>query len=652
MDNFDFIKNKLESENVTAPESLSEEAIKSKLSEGKGGNTVIPFKKKGGFKAALALVACFAVIAVSVSFITKNEKPPVASPSTDTQSINEIVSFESYEELESAIKKLEKESMRLYGNGLKTDMAATDTAEDGAANYTGSVQKSSSATAKESFASTNKQVDSVDEADIIKTDGKYIYYISDDENSPLTIYSADNGKTERLSSIKAGKDSFFSEMFLYGDKLIVIGTRSESKKLEDVTENDDGDDIIYEDSIYNGALLYNSYSFVYTYDISDKSAPKLVDKYEQSGYYNSSRMIGSCVYLISDYNRFYLGCKDGFVPCACGNDGELKQLDISDISAVKDAENACYALIGAIDVEGGDKAKATKAVLGVNEQVYCNDDNLYLTGTYTHGKSQWTRIVKYSLNKTELELTAGGDAKGSVNDQFSIDEYEGNLRIALTDYRWGDGKDKNYLYVMNGKLDIIGKTESFAKEEHIEAVRFMGDTAYVITYEQTDPLFIIDLSNPKKPEITGEVKIDGFSSSLTPVDENTMLGIGFATKEEEWGIVQDGLKLALFDISDKKNPKVLDEYEIRGSDSEAQYTHKAIAINSDKKYWAIPLSVYDDSKFDTGALVIRIKDKKLEVENYKLSDTTYEYSRRVTFIGNYLYVPASSGKGIDTFEVK
>ncbi|MCR5207764.1 MAG: beta-propeller domain-containing protein [Eubacterium sp.] len=652
-DDFEFISQKFDNENITAPDSLSEDAVKEKLNT-ESGNIIKVKTKTPWYKTAVAIAACFAVVAVSVNVINYSKK---SAPVTPEANIGGIVEYKSYDELEKAIKEAQKENETSYSyffknfGGIKKSMdsdaaLSAESAADGAS-------KSFNSDKSSSFATTNKQVDAVDEADIIKTDGKYIYYIGDDGRSVISIYSAEDGDTERVAEIEpeeAEKIFQFNEMYIYGDKLIAVGTRTEYRQEESETEDEtaDGSEVL-DDGVYYNYYEGATYTFIYTYDLSDINNPKLVDKYEQSGNYVSSRMIDSCVYLISGYGRYYYyGVKESYIPCATGEDGKTDKLPINDICGIEGAKSDYYTLIGAVDLDEKKNAKETKAVLGVNNEVYCNEKNLYLTGTNYSDDTEYTRIVKYSLNKTKIKLEATGRAKGSVNDQFSMDEKDGNLRIALTDYRWGDvKKDRNYLYVLDKNLDIIGKTEGFAKNEHIEAVRFIGDAAYVITYETTDPLFIIDLSKPTEPTILGEVKIDGFSSFLTPVDENTMLGIGFCTSEEEFGIVRDGLKLALFDISDKSNPKVLDEYEIKDSGSEAQYDHKALTINKEQGYWAIPLELYNDGdgKFGEGALVIRIEDGEIKVKNYKTGD----YIRRCTYIGNYLYAPEAYGETVYSF---
>ena len=313
-------------------------------------------------------------------------------------------------------------------------------------------------------------------------------------------------------------------------------------------------------------------------------------------------------------------------------------------------------------------------MLGSGDKLYCNEENLYLATTdFKSGSmfaSGYTRLVKFSLNKTKIKLTACGEVRGTVNDQFSLDEKDGKLRIATTVSRAAEGvTDVNFLYILDEKLKQIGEVSGFATNEHIEAVRYIGNTAYVITFERTDPLFVIDLSDPKKPKITGEVKIDGFSSSLTPVDENTLLGIGYSTITNYSGGVQtNGLKIVLFDISDKNRPKVISEKELTDCSSPAQENHKAIVINRKKGYFAIPINDYNGNssvgiiKIDGRGFIFSALDSKKNFDpkdyyDFGEYDDYVPYNdvemTRCTYIGDFVYaLYTQEDETLEAFEVK
>ena len=151
----------------------------------------------------------------------------------------------------------------------------------------------------------------------------------------------------------------------------------------------------------------------------------------------------------------------------------------------------------------------------------------------------------------------------------------------------------NNVYVLDDKLEIVGKLEAIAPDERIYSTRFIGDRLYLVTFKRVDPLFVIDLSNPENPEILGELKIPGFSDYLHPYDENHIIGVGKETEGNEWGGVSvKGVKLALFDVSDVKNPRQIDAYEIgeAGTDSEALRDHKAFLFDKKKNILVIPVT--------------------------------------------------------------
>ena len=594
-ENLKYISGKFAEENITAPDSLSEENISNLLDRDREVIN-INMPKKRSFKGAKTLVASLAVVvtALAVFGITKGAIKLKNEAQFNKNTSNGIVSFTSFEQIKQYNKKFNKSDSFFFTDKYieyESDMAVrkNDSAADG---Y-------NSSSKSDSFAETYKQVDGVDEADIVKTDANYIYWLVDSEGK-IVISSAQGLKTKKVSEIYLKDGVFASEMFLNGDTLIVAGNNFYSA---------DG-------------------SFILVYDISDRSNPELKSSYSQSGNFSDARMIGDCVYLVSNNSAFAFPY--------CTTDAVRKQVDYSDICAVKDSEYASYTLIGAFDSATG-KSRSTKAVIGTSSTIYCSQNNLYLFSTIDEN----LKVLKFELKGANIALKASGSVKGQINDQFSADEKNGFLRLATTYY--GKSAEVNKLYVLDRQLKTVGSVSGFAKNEHIEAVKYIGDYAYVITYKTTDPLFIIDLNDPRAPQITGEVKIEGFSTLLYPIDDNTLLGIGYNTEPVEESFVEaertDGVKLVLFDISDKNEPKILDEKIFESAFSEAQENHKALVINKEKGYFAIPLeNNFGDSR-EGEILVFGEKGGKIEIRNKFSTPTTIE---RCTYIGDYIY-------GIDTF---
>jgi uncharacterized secreted protein with C-terminal beta-propeller domain len=216
-----------------------------------------------------------------------------------------------------------------------------------------------------------------------------------------------------------------------------------------------------------------------------------------------------------------------------------------------------------------------------------------------------TVIHKININKGDIEYKTKGEVPGNLLNQFSMDESGDNFRVATTSQIWtGRGsKQYNNVYVMDKDLGISGKLEEIAPDESIYSTRFIGKRLYMVTFKRIDPLFVIDLSDPKDPKILGELKIPGFSDYLHPYDENHIIGVGKETADNQWGGTSiKGVKLSLFDVSDVNNPKQLDTYEIgtSGTDSEALRDHKAFLFDRKKNLLVLPIrEVTEKPRYDS-----------------------------------------------------
>ncbi|MDO8571870.1 MAG: beta-propeller domain-containing protein, partial [bacterium] len=236
-----------------------------------------------------------------------------------------------------------------------------------------------------------------------------------------------------------------------------------------------------------------------------------------------------------------------------------------------------------------------------------------------------TVVHKIAIEKNHVEYKATGEVKGHVLNQFSMDEHDGYFRIATTKSqewsRFGDEKpEESYsnLFVLDESMNTVGSVEGLAKGERIYSARFMQNRAYLVTFKQTDPLFVIDLEDPKTPKVLGQLKIPGFSNYLHPYDETTLIGLGKETEETEPGAVrQKGVKLSLFDVSDVSSPKEIDTFTIgeSGSDSIAAQDHKAFLFSRERNLLVIPVSLMEKEKQQWaeftfgGALIFKVDTK-------------------------------------------
>mgnify|MGYP004698749831 FL=1 len=532
--------------------------------------------------------------------------------------------------------------------------------------------------AADDYSKTNTQVQGVDEADIVKTDGTHIYYLA---NEKLTIINTENAsQMKEMSTIEFDETFTPEELFLNNDKIIVIGTRFEYDEREKRIGIDD--DYLYPnymDKTYTSAKIYN---------VKDKTNPTLERTVEVEGSYLTARMIDSNVYIASNKYMYYAYIcntykstelnEDDFKPhyLDTATSNETKSINFDCIYYIPEFEDTNYLNIVAFNITNNQEANV-ESYLGAGEEIYASKENLYVTKTkYDYERknktSITTEIYKFNLNNANCTFAKAGDVPGSVLNQFSMDECNGYFRIATTDSTsWNSESNTNNLYVLNENLETIGKIEGLAKGERIYSVRFMGNRAYMVTFVETDPLFVIDLSNPTTPTVLGELKIPGYSKYLHPYDETHLIGIGEDTEVVNYGygdrVVTNGMKMAMFDVTDPNNPQELYNVKIgeKGTYSELLYNHKALLFSKEKNIIAFPISITENDYKVTfqGAIVYGVSlEKGFELKT-KISNSATDYDRyysrnrveRIIYIKDTLFT-LSNGliKAVDlnTFETK
>ncbi|MBR2875778.1 MAG: beta-propeller domain-containing protein [Clostridia bacterium] len=588
---------------------------------------------------------------------------------------------------------------------------------------------------------TNEQVKGVNEADIIKNDGKYLYVVPSQESYWTYIEFLRYKTTEETTADaekKTDEDVYVSPGYNpYGDvmkdktdedfdnKICIVSTdeNGKLKKLSDIKFDDKKNEkIIYSEAreifVDNDRLVviadcYSAYAdenaadredyyvnakhitSVISYDIKDRSNPKEEWRVYQDGLYISARKINNKLAIVSKYHvPLYfdnLDITDYCVP-EVYKGYDACRIAPENICMMDDIRDSAYVVASTIDVTDCEKTFNSVAVLGGGQDVYCDSDTLYVTSggyesTITYGNGELTgeifmiddsalyntEILKFDISGSEIKYVTKGKVNGHVLNQFSMDEYNGYLRVATTTGSFAEAE--NNLYILNENLEVVGKTEGIAKGETIKSVRFMGDTGYVVTFEQTDPLFVIDLKNPKEPKVLGELKIPGFSKYLHPVSDTLLLGIGVNGDEGGSG---NGMKVSLFDVSDSKNPKEISKYEILPPadtetdfhyiDSVALNDHKAVCWDSADLVMYIPYIVNFEHSYTSEegyniafsssdnviALKIDVKNKKIKkLNNYQAgySDEVYkvEMVNRVTYTGDVVYSYSQGGNEICSF---
>lgn len=569
---------------------------------------------------------------------------------------------------------------------------------------------------------TYNQEEGVLEADIVKTDGKYIYYLYNSDEGALSydlgiedeyygtyaklnVAAIDNGKFTDHQTLDISVDTDFvfgegydstnlyvSDMYLYNDMLLVVGTVS-SEKTERITNSSILDFIMGkrrdEYCYYNKSTV-----FVSMYTTGDDF--QLIDTYYQEGNYDNVRISpDGYMYLISDYTTQDMSKiddeqLDGYIP-RCGIGRDTLFIRPEDIlmpeEDLEESNSFGCTVIGSLDLNTSGEMTAvdSKALAGYTGEIYSSAGNLYTSVGWDD-----TEITRIAVGEGLITPAANGTVEGRIKDQFSMSEYGGYFRIATTkdtyedqteEYTWYDENDTphtesyavhslkkrdNRVYVLDMDMNIVGSIADFGIDEEIKSVNFSGDTVYVVTYEQTDPLFAIDLSDPANPTIMDEFKILGYSTYMQKWQDGMLLGFGVSADENG---IEQGIKLTMFDNSDPYNLNALDTYEMNRSEngdewlsSVAVWERKSLLIAPEKNLIGVPVmretysgygyqfeSSYAFFSFEDGSFVYK-GDIVRDVTDYNENDIFY----RSVYVGDYVYILCGNkfvAADIETMEI-
>ena len=450
------------------------------------------------------------------------------------------------------------------------------------------------------YSTTNIQVENVDEADITKTDGDYIYSISEDNVIITNVIDPENIKIE--AKIKATANSVPEDLILYKNKLIVILANLNSVN-----------------SYYNS----NNNTIVKIYDITDKENPLLLKDYELYEPYYTSRCIGNQLYVISSGN---LREEDDKIVTYYKENNLKREIELDNIKYLKDVKTRKQTLISALNLDNPKQEVQISSYLMDISNAYVSENSIYLLnekydyndappisslfgfkgviGPFVYEDDSYgynTEIYKFNiLQDGYVTYDCKTKIEGRTINQYSLDELNGHLRVALYD------DEGSRIVIFDDSLEIIGKSEYVAKGETMYSSRFINDKVYFVTYRTMDPLFVIDLSDETKPKVLGELKIPGYSTYLHPYDENHLIGIGMETEEvvnrnSNGKVISTtaniiGMKMALFDVSDVNNPKQISSVVIgdRRSTSAILTNPKALLFSKEKELIAIPVNNYSE----------------------------------------------------------
>ena len=559
----------------------------------------------------------------------------------------------------------------------------------------------------EDYSKTNTQVENVDEADIIKTDGKYVYSLTADK---IVITNVENlAKPEVVGKVAIEESEYIPEdLVLYNDYLIAIGTKSTTSY----------------------STRSNSTTGVFVYDMKDKKNLYVVKEFEIAGKYNTCRVANGKFSIIvnSIMTSKYSNVKEEDLNLSYYENSSRKNIDLNNVQYIANGERVNYTTdIMVTDLDNITKDANVYKYLFDMENAYVSENAIYLADqTYDRGQtselSPWsifgpkgifglrdavestyyngyststykTRIYKLSMKDDKLEMVGKLTTEGKLLDQYSMDEKDGNLRVALNSSTKGDNQGTR-IEVYDQSLKLIGKSVAVEPDEKMYASRFIGDKAYLVTYKNMDPLFVVDLADPTNPKFLGKLNISGYSTYLHPYDENHLIGIGMETEttpvRNSSGRVTTsttritGMKIALFDISNFQNPKVVSTVKIgdSGTSSAALNNPKAMLFDLEHKLIAIPVTnipmdltgleendiselmstysssykkYYQQRDISEGYAVFSIdaeegiKQRAIITHNFKINYSNYKNSScmRGVRIGDYLITVSAKGMQVN-----
>ena len=563
---------------------------------------------------------------------------------------------------------------------------------------------------------TNNQVEGVEEADLVKTDGEFIYMILGQELVILDALPAEDIHVVSRTPIQGTPEG----LFLWADRLVVLSATYPMWAILDGP--------VFADRVVGvpgwvgpEPAPYRDEVTVSLFDVTDRAAPELVQQTTMQGMLVDARAVDEQLFLVLgsdlwipmpayerreivatdppvlpkepyDVTLVFEGSELAYMPrlpdwqpkyervyeTADEYAARLMQLPLEEVLPTYSIDGGAARLLSSPDdiflptdslsedlltvvrmdmsAAGGDEPETT-SLQGSGGHVYASRESLYVAS-----RPEWTwpvqadtdrnttRIYKFDLTQADMPLAATGVVAGTVHNQFSMDEYEGTFRVATTTF---DRTFSNNLFVLRqdgGDLVAAGALTGIARTEQIYSVRYLGETAYMVTFRQVDPLFAIDLSDPTAPTVVGELHVPGFSRYLHPIDDSLLIGLG---RDADADGRTRGLKLSLFDVSNPRRPQEVDVQLVGsagpwGTTTEAEWDHHAFAYFGD--YQTLCLPVYDYYAANRNTLAAYYVDEGGFVELGSIAGSGR--MRRSLRIGDNVYAVSTGSVTVaDLFDV-
>lgn len=539
-----------------------------------------------------------------------------------------------------------------------------------------------SAPAPAQFSTTNVQEEGVDEPDIVKTDGRRLVVLSHS-----TVWLLDMTRGAKVQGSLDVPDGI--GIFLVGDRVIHF-----SPALEDSAPG-----------ATPGHASARPWTKVTVISIANPSRAEIVSSMKVEGSYVGARQAGGVVRLVVQSGALGPRPVPTTVPITVPSQESLAAAEAANKRAIRrsvvghwlphyvverpgrrtatghvhdwDAvsrppERSGVSMLTVMTIDPADpRPDNAVSVIGAGEIVYSSLKNLYVTSgslddilAIEQGRSPKgaiTRIHKFDISDPKgARYLASGEVPGHLLNQFSMSEHEGYLRVATTlGFPWmppGGGTSESFVTVFAEearKLVPVGSVGNLGKGERIYSVRFIGAMGYVVTFRQIDPLYVIDIRTPSRPEVKGELKVPGYSAYLHPLGETLLLGVGRYADESE---AAKGLQFSLFDVSDPAKPRRLHDRIVgEVGYSEVENDHHTFLYWEPGRFVAVPATIFDqpDQQSDpfVGALAVTVAPDSGFGEPVRLTHTGRPETdgtaphmiRRSLVIGNRLLTVSEAG---------
>ena len=537
-----------------------------------------------------------------------------------TPTAHALIPFTSYQDVQAFIRTSGCSSSTpvLYNRGALTPGPTTSVF---------GANSNSASSQSPTHSETNQQVSGVDELDNVKNDGQYIYTITNNTVAIVQTYPATDARLLSRVSVSGTLQG----IFVVGNRLVIVSEISG-----------------YSYPYYSGGaplpalgtgasqpgniakiypIQFSGTTTLFVFDISNHANPMITTRVDVNGTLAGARLIGNDVYLVTTQPVFCYG--KILLPEQIVN-GQVVKATPTQVyhSDVVDQGYSFTTIVGFDTTRNNPSPSAKIYLIGTTSTIYVSLHDIYLTQPIW-SQSQQTIVHRISINGLAITYQATGAVPGHVLNQFSMDEYNGYLRIATTYCCSQSGgpmplahapvsQQETNVYVLDRSLHSTGKLEGLSPGEQIYSARFVGDKAYLVTYKRTDPLFVIALQDPFRPAVLGQLDVTGVSDYLQPYDEMHLVGIGQAGTDVAWenAVRFTGLKISLFNVTDPKQPTETSRYLIGGpgTSSPAINDHKAVLFDKTLSLLVIPVEITAQPQ-----------------------DTTYLYSYQPVWQGAYVF---------------